>query len=672
MPSSRSSLQSLQSLQSFAVVARAPFCPQGARRSRGTLPRQNGFPPLLWIPGFGRSTRRSPAGPLALPVRSPLPKQERASAMAGCGPTRRPWLPAWPAWASAAATASPCSSRPGWSSSAPSSPLQRLAAVPCAFDPAVAPATSARPRRAGAPGLVLAAGPAADGLCKPVTQPVCAERTSRRCRISLPRCRSRAVAAAARTSRASCSPPRAPPASRGPPSSPTATRSPSLRAARDLLEPRTPATSSSAGYRPGTTSACSASFSVPSTSERLPPGRPGDPDAAAVAADGVGGPRHRHRRAGLRLPPGRAPGGPRAARSLVAPRRDQRRRAGAPEHHPRLRAALRRAGVVRPGYGLAEATLGVTCLLAGEPLRVDAGATSRCGRPLPGVEVRIDGDCRRRDPRPLPRGLRRLLRRRRKRPARRCATDGSTPATSAGSTPTGTSTCSAASGRCSRGEALPWRPAELEEPAESVPGVRTAAAVGLPPAADAATEEIVLAVEPDPAAAHEPPDLASAAAAAVEAALGFAPDAVLVLAPRTIPRTANGKTRHSLLRAGIASGELERRGAVLFSLRTQQGAQEAQAELGGRLQEIALEPARRGRGQGALRGRSRSESLAGRDLHLASTPAGGERHDPRACEPRQGKGPRASSKSRPRQEAPRPGPAARRAPTPRSRPIRGG
>lgn len=92
-------------------------------------------------------------------------------------------------------------------------------------------------------------------------------------------------------------------------------------------------------------------------------------------------------------------------------------------------------------------------------------------------------------------------------------------------------------------------------------GVRVAAAVGLPPASESATEEIVLAVEADPAA--EPPRLAWAVSTAVEQALGFAPDGVLVLAPRAIPRTPNGKVRHAVLRESILAGDLE--SAVLFS-----------------------------------------------------------------------------------------------------------
>ena len=88
----------------------------------------------------------------------------------------------------------------------------------------------------------------------------------------------------------------------------------------------------------------------------------------------------------------------------------------------------------------------------------------------------------------------------------------------------------------------PLAPREVEEAAAGVPGLRIAAAVGLPPGLEAATEEIAVAVEIDPAC--EPSRIAEDVAAAIEKALGFAPDRVVVLAPRTLPRTANGKIRH--------------------------------------------------------------------------------------------------------------------------------
>lgn len=218
-------------------------------------------------------------------------------------------------------------------------------------------------------------------------------------------------------------------------------------------------------------------------------------------------------------------------------------------------------GVIRPGYGLAEATLGVTGLLPGEPLRIDSRGNVSCGRPLSGTEVRIDaqseeaGEILVRSPAVFAgyfeaeEATRETLR------------DGWLHTGDMGRLDADGHLYVLARKRAllKRGGA-PLAPRELEETAEGVPGVKVAAAVGLPPSPDAATEEIVLAVEADPAA--EPLQLAWAVSAAVEQALGFAPDSVLVLAPRTIPRTPNGKVRHAVLRDAILAGDLEH--SVLF------------------------------------------------------------------------------------------------------------
>ncbi len=304
-------------------------------------------------------------------------------------------------------------------------------------------------------------------------------------------------------------------------------------------------------------------------------------------------------------------------------------------------------GVIRPGYGLAEATLGVTGLCPGEPLRVDERGNVTCGRPLPGVEVRIAvaeaaAACpteRREEPPPQGRavapslltGIGANLKIREGRAAApsplawiganleiregRAAApsplagegrgEGSSLPPSPPSAEVGEILVRSAAvfagyfdapeataealqngwlhtgdiGRLDadrhlyvlgRKRALlkrggaPLAPREVEEAVEEVPGLRVAAAVGLPAAEGTATEEIALAIEADPAA--DPAQVAGAVAAAVEAALGFAPDRIVVLAPHTLPRTANGKVRHDVLRQALIAGELEASGAVVLVL----------------------------------------------------------------------------------------------------------
>jgi acyl-coenzyme A synthetase/AMP-(fatty) acid ligase len=76
----------------------------------------------------------------------------------------------------------------------------------------------------------------------------------------------------------------------------------------------------------------------------------------------------------------------------------------------------------------------------------------------------------------------------------------------------------------------------------------------------------VLAVEVDPAYDYSPSQLAAAAAATVERTVGFPVETAVVLAPRSIPRTANGKIRYQELRRKLADGELDREGAILFTM----------------------------------------------------------------------------------------------------------
>ena len=127
---------------------------------------------------------------------------------------------------------------------------------------------------------------------------------------------------------------------------------------------------------------------------------------------------------------------------------------------------------------------------------------------------------------------------------------GCTPATSGVSTPAAICTCSAASALIKRG-GVPIAPRELEEAAQSVAGVRVAAAVGI---ASATKEEIVIAVEI--ANGESGADAIERVATAVRESAGFAPDRTIAVAPHAIPRTENGKIRHAALRSLIVSGDL--------------------------------------------------------------------------------------------------------------------
>ncbi len=215
-------------------------------------------------------------------------------------------------------------------------------------------------------------------------------------------------------------------------------------------------------------------------------------------------------------------------------------------------------GVVRPGYGLAEATLGVAGVRPGEPLVVDGRGNVGCGRALPGVEVRIVD--------PVD-GVGEIAVRG---PTLFSGYFGAPEETAAvvrdGWLHTGDVGRLDDDGRLyvlGRRRALlkrggaPLAPRELEEAAERAAGVRSAAAVAGPSTEGASSEEIVLVVEVDPASGRPPDEVATAAGAAVEAALGFVPSRVLAAPPRAIPRTVNGKIRYGELAASVAAGHFD-------------------------------------------------------------------------------------------------------------------
>ncbi|MDQ1346995.1 MAG: hypothetical protein QG573_364 [Acidobacteriota bacterium] len=226
-------------------------------------------------------------------------------------------------------------------------------------------------------------------------------------------------------------------------------------------------------------------------------------------------------------------------------------------------------GILLPAYGLAEATLAVTCARPGEPLAVDAAGNVSCGRPLPGVTLRIldeqgaeqpagePGEIHIRseslfsgyfdsvvDPASVPRGHHGL--------------------------PAGAELATGDWGRLGPGGELyvigrrrnlikhggaTYAPRELEEAAEQVDGVGAAAAITLArPGVEGPV--LVVVVEATPALRGQPEDLAHAAALAVRRAVGLLPGEVIVVTPGTLPRTDSTKLRHAELRRRLAAAEI--------------------------------------------------------------------------------------------------------------------
>jgi acyl-CoA synthetase (AMP-forming)/AMP-acid ligase II len=201
------------------------------------------------------------------------------------------------------------------------------------------------------------------------------------------------------------------------------------------------------------------------------------------------------------------------------------------ENHFRVR------NVLCAGYGLAEATLGVSTARPAEEIRADDRGNVSTGKPLKDVRVRIEHD--------------------------EILLQG--PTVFAGYVDAGEATAAALrDGWLHTGDAgyldnegnlyvfgraramikrggLTLAPREIEEAAQSVPGVRLAAAVGVP---SDLTEEIAVVVETE----EHHSSIERSVASAIERAIGFAPDRVLVQPPRTIARTANGKIRYAVLR----------------------------------------------------------------------------------------------------------------------------
>ena len=229
-------------------------------------------------------------------------------------------------------------------------------------------------------------------------------------------------------------------------------------------------------------------------------------------------------------------------------------------------------GAVRPGYGMAEATLGITAVRPGDTITVDERGAVSCGLPLPDVELRIV---------PITYAP--------------TASDTEPPSVQTGElgqvaiagpnvfagylTPTdaaldrttfvgrwhltGDTGYAADDGRLTvlgRARVMLKRagamlaPRELEEVADrsGAPlGVRFTAAVGI---AGPVSDDIALVAEVRPGLDDAAlSTIRQALDAALRTALGFSPQRLILAPPGTIPLTHNGKIRHAVLRDLIES-----------------------------------------------------------------------------------------------------------------------
>ncbi len=221
-------------------------------------------------------------------------------------------------------------------------------------------------------------------------------------------------------------------------------------------------------------------------------------------------------------------------------------------------------GVVRPGYGLGEATLALAALPPGVPLRTDEAGTVSCGPPLTGIDVRIAGE----DGRIMAPGETGEIM------ARGAAVfdgywldpDGTRTVLKDGWLATGDLGFLDADGHLyvsGRRRAMIKRggvlvPARVvEEVVDRVDGVRLSAAIA--GQGEDGAEDVVVVAEAARRVLASPErrlTLCRAIERAVQHALGFPPGDVVLVAPKSIPMSENGKLRHVELRERYRSGSL--------------------------------------------------------------------------------------------------------------------
>lgn len=219
-------------------------------------------------------------------------------------------------------------------------------------------------------------------------------------------------------------------------------------------------------------------------------------------------------------------------------------------------------GVVRPAYGLAEATLAVTSVRLGEPISTDAAGNVSCGRPLPGTFVRIVGErgalC--------PPGAPGEIHVRSESlfssyfddapdASRRLESGWLATGDWGHLGPDGELFVVGRRRNLLKHGGATFAPRELEEAAERLHGVLGSAAISLA-RGESEPSVLVVVVEVAHPCDREPGGLALEVAAAIRSEVGFLPGEVIVVRSGTLPRTESGKLRHAELARAFASGAL--------------------------------------------------------------------------------------------------------------------
>jgi acyl-CoA synthetase (AMP-forming)/AMP-acid ligase II len=229
--------------------------------------------------------------------------------------------------------------------------------------------------------------------------------------------------------------------------------------------------------------------------------------------------------------------------------------------------------VMCPGYGLAEATVGVSTWIPGAPVRVGAGGCLCVGPPFLGVDLKVvDGAS------PLKSGeIGEILVR--------------SPSTTLGyyQNPQATSALKAENGFIRTGDLgyldsdgylyIVGRlkdiiihagenivPREVEEVIDELSYVRSAAAVGIENNGDDG-ERVYIFTEVTKGRSSAPRDYTAMVIETVHIfhrRFGFRPGRVYLLAPNSIPRTPNGKIQRRLLRERYLNGQLRKDGCILY------------------------------------------------------------------------------------------------------------